>query len=408
MVIHLPYYHSKTYYQEVFNLKTKLFNEVNILNKDLHAMADYIFDNPELGNVEFKAAKLLTDYLEANGFEVERGIANLETAFRATYKYGEGGPSIGLLCEYDALEKLGHACGHHMQGPAILGAAVAVKNIMKNKPYTLVVYGTPAEETTHGKLRMIEQNYFNDIDIALMMHGSPTTTTDVKSLAMSNFVVTFNGKKAHAALMPEEGRSALDALLLSFNGIEFLREHVRDDVRMMYTILETPGPANVVPDRAIGKFSLRSYSRAALNEVVDRFKKLIEGASLMADVSYHIHAEDSLDNKIPVLKLNELLMKNAELTGAPRLSPPREKTGSSDFSNVMYLVPGSCIRVAFVEVGTSSHSDEYIQAGKSEAAHNAVTYAAQILAGVTYDLITDEKRFEEIKEEFKTNKAIHK
>lgn len=388
-------------------MKTQLFNEVNNLNETLHAMADYIFDNPELGNVEFKATKALTEYLEKNGFVVERGIANLETAFRAIYKQGEGGPSIGLLCEYDALEKLGHACGHHMQGPAILGAAVAVKNQLKDKPYTLVVYGTPAEETTHGKIRMIEQNYFNDIDVALMMHGSPTTTTDVKSLAMSNFVVTFKGTKAHAALMPEEGRSALDALLLSFNGVEFLREHVRDDVRMMYTILETPGPANVVPDRAVGKFSLRSYSRATLNEVIERFKKLIEGASLMADVSYHIHAEDSLDNKIPVLKLNELLMKNAELSGAPKLSPPREKTGSSDFSNVMYMVPGSCIRVAFVEVGTSSHSDEYIRVGKSQEAHNAVTYAAQILAGVAYDLITDEAKFTEIKEEFKINKALH-
>ncbi|HAR86736.1 MAG TPA: amidohydrolase [Clostridium sp.] len=388
-------------------MKEELFNEIDSLNVNLYRMADYIFDNPELGNKEFKAARTLTSCLEQNGFSVELGIAELDTAFRATYKNGNDGPSIGLLCEYDALENLGHACGHHMQGPAILGAAIAIKNILKEMPYTLVIYGTPAEETTHGKLRMIEHGFFNDIDIALMMHGSPTTTTDVKSLAMSSFTVTFHGIKSHAALMPEEGRSAFDALLLAFNGVEFLREHVRDDVRMHYTVLETPGPTNVVPARAVGKFSLRSYSRSNLDEVVKRFKKIIEGASLMADVSYEIKEGDRIANKIPVIKLNDLLMKNAELAEAPRLSPPREKTGSTDFSNVMYMVPGSCIRMAFVPVGVSSHTDEFAAAGKTESAYKCISYAAKTLAGVAYDVISDKKVLEGIKSEFKINKEIY-
>ena len=388
-------------------MKALIFNEVDKLNSKLYNMADYIFDNPELGNEEFKACALLTSYLEENGFVVETGIANLETAFRAVYTNGVGGPSIGLLCEYDALEKLGHACGHHMQGPAILGAAIAVKNLLKDMPYKLVVYGTPAEETTHGKLRMVEHGFFNDIDIALMMHGSPTTTTDVKSLAMSSFTVTFHGVKAHAALAPENGKSALDALLVAFNGIEFLREHVRDDVRIHYTITETPGPTNVVPARAVGKFSLRSYSRSNLDKVVERFKKIIEGAALIADVTYDIEEGDRLANKIPVLKLNELLMKNAELCGAPRITPPREKTGSTDFSNIMYMVPGSCIRTAFVPVGVSSHTDEFAAAGKTEEAHNCITYASKTLAGVAYDIISNLDILKAIQEEFRVNKEIH-
>ena len=143
---------------------------------------------------------------------------------------------IGILCEYDALEGLGHGCGHHMQGPSCLGAAVALKECAGEEPFTLVVYGTPAEETLGSKCDMIKNGCFHELDAAFMMHGSPTTCTDVKCLADQSFRVTFHGKRAHAALAPEQGRSAFDALLVAFNGIEFLREHVPDDVRMHYTV----------------------------------------------------------------------------------------------------------------------------------------------------------------------------
>ena len=254
---------------------------------------------------------------------------------------------------------------------------------------------------------MLEAGCFHDIDVALMMHGSPTTTVDVKSMAMSSFTVTFHGKKAHAALKPEAGRSALDALLVAFQGVEFLREHVPEDTRMHYTITQLPGPANVVPDTAVGKFSLRSYSRKALDEVVERFHKIIQGAALIADVTYDIKEGDRLANKIPVLSLNRLLMDNAQLVNAPRLAPPREKTGSSDFSNVMYELPGSCIRVAMVPPGTSSHSPEFLSAGKGEEAHDAVIIAAKVLAGAAWDMIEDPAVLAEIKEEFQANRVSH-
>lgn len=388
-------------------MKEHVFQSVEAQRPVLCAMADDIFDHPELGFQEFHAQKLITDYLTSCGYEVELGTGGVETAFRAVYQNGQGGPRIGLLCEYDALEGLGHACGHHMQGPAILGAARALKECAGDKPFTVVVYGTPAEETAHGKLRMLEAGCFHDIDVALMMHGSPTTTVDVKSMAMSSFTVTFHGKKAHAALKPEAGRSALDALLVAFQGVEFLREHVPEDTRMHYTITQLPGPANVVPDTAVGKFSLRSYSRKALDEVVERFHKIIQGAALIADVTYDIKEGDRLANKIPVLSLNRLLMDNAQLVNAPRLAPPREKTGSSDFSNVMYELPGSCIRVAMVPPGTSSHSPEFLSAGKGEEAHDAVIIAAKVLAGAAWDMIEDPAVLAEIKEEFQANRVSH-
>ncbi|MEG3013968.1 MAG: peptidase dimerization domain-containing protein [Cetobacterium sp.] len=251
---------------------------------------------------------------------------------------------------------------------------------------------------------MLEKGCFNDIDVALMMHGAPDTTTDVKSLALSNFTVKFHGVRSHAALAPEKGRSALDGLLILFQGIEFLREHVREEVRMHYTITNAGGPANVVPKYAEAKFSLRSYDRAYLNHVIERFKKVVQGASLMTETDYEIIETKSLNNKIPVLKLNEILMDNARLTNAPRISPPREKTGSTDFGNVMYHVPGSCIRVAFVPEGTSSHSDEFLVAGKTEEAHDAILLGAKILAGSAYDIITNKEYFDEIKREFEENK----
>lgn len=368
-------------------------------------MADYIFDNPEIGLQEYKSSELLVTELEKNGFKVERNIAKFQTAFKAVYEIGEKGPSIGLLCEYDALENLGHACGHHMQGPSIIGTALALKENLKDKNFKIVIYGTPAEETIGGKLQMLKEGCFQDIDVALMMHGSTTTTTDIKSLALSNFTIKFYGTSTHAALTPEKGRSALDGLLLLFQGIEFMREHVKEDTRMHYTITNAGGPANVVPKYAEAKFSLRSYNRIYLDSVIERFKKIVQGASLMTETTYEIIETKSLNNKIPILKLNSLLMENAKLVGAPNISEPREKTGSTDFGNLMYTIPGSCIRVAFVPLGTSSHSDEFLTAGKTKKAHEAIIFASKILAGTAIDLIENPKNLKEIKEEFIKNKS---
>lgn len=389
-------------------MKEKLFLEIDKLKSKLIEMGDYIFDNPEYGGKEIKASNLLTEYLSEAGFKVEKGIADLPTSFRAEYTQGNGKVKIGLLCEYDALEGLGHACAHHMQGPSCIGAAVALKNLLEEGDYSIIVYGTPAEESFGGKVNMLRAGFFKDIDVALMMHGAPDTCTDIKCLAQSAFVVNFYGKRAHAALMPEKGRSAFDALLLSFQGIEFMREHVKDDVRMHYTIKELPGPENVVPAKAVGKYSLRSFSRSYLDEVIERFKEVIRGASIMSGVTYDITETSSLDNKIPVLSLNELLIENAKLIGVPGVTPPREKTGSTDFGNVMHEIPGSCIRVKFVPTGTSSHSQEFLNAGKSEDAHKAIIYGAKTLAATAYDLITNPNIMKKVKEEYSINKELYR
>lgn len=390
------------------DLKKLLGEVIEMHRAELCKMADLIYDFAEKSAEEYKSMELLTDYLQNEGFTVERGIA-LDTAFRATWdncraavddEEKNTAPVLGILVEYDALEDIGHACGHHMQGPAGIGAAIAIKDVMKDYPFKLVIYGTPAEETLGGKIVMLDAGYMKELDLALMSHGSPNTSVDEKCMALENFVVTFHGVKSHAAISPDEGRSALDAALLSFHAIEMLREHVKDDTRMHYTIRNAGGPPNVVPDLTVAEYTLRSYSTSYLNTVVERFYNILKGAALMTDTTYDIQRDLPFKSKIVCHSVNDLLMKNAAYEKAPSIAAPRKKTGSTDFGNVLYEIPGSCIRIAFTKPDAQPHSQEYLEAGKTDKAHDAICYAAKIMADIFCDVITTPGLLTQIKEEF--------
>jgi len=390
------------------DLKKLLGEVIEMHRAELCKMADLIYDFAEKSAEEYKSMELLTDYLQNEGFTVERGIA-LDTAFRATWdncraavddEEKNTAPVLGILVEYDALEDIGHACGHHMQGPTGIGAAIAIKEVMKDYPFKLVIYGTPAEETLGGKIVMLDAGYMKELDLALMSHGSPNTSVDEKCMALENFVVTFHGVKSHAAISPDEGRSALDAALLSFHAIEMLREHVKDDTRMHYTIRNAGGPPNVVPDLTVAEYTLRSYSTSYLNTVVERFYNILKGAALMTDTTYDIQRDLPFKSKIVCHSVNDLLMKNAAYEKAPSIAAPRKKTGSTDFGNVLYEIPGSCIRIAFTKPDAQPHSQEYLEAGKTDKAHDAICYAAKIMADTFCDVITTPGLLTQIKEEF--------
>ena len=382
----------------------ELYQRIDRAAGELCALSDDIFDHPELSGREYHACEVLTAFLEREGFQVEKGVGGLDTAFRAVWSNGTGGPNFGLLCEYDALPDMGHGCGHHAQGPAILGAALALKDQAGDKPFTVTVYGTPAEESIGGKIVMQRNGCFEELDVALMFHAGQTTTTDIKSMALSSFKVRFHGCSAHAAMAPEKGRSALDGLMLAFHGIEYMREHVREDTRMHYTVTNGGGADNVVPALAEGTVTLRSYNRAYLDTVVERFRDIIKGAGLMSGTRGELEEDLPFDSKIPVLRLNELLMEKAADLNAPTIRPAREKTGSTDFGNVMYRVPGSCIRVAFVPENCVAHSKEYVQGGKSEEMHRALVIAAKVLAAACGDMLERPELLEEIRDEFRRRK----
>lgn len=383
-----------------------LFQRIDTIAGELCEMSDFIFDHPECDGREYQAAELLCGYLEKNGFSVKRGIAGLETAFQAVFRNGQGGPNLGLLAEYDALEGMGHACGHHMQGPTLVGAAKALKEQAGDQAFTLTVYGTPAEETFGGKINLLKAGYIKECDVALMFHASQTSTTDIKCMAHASYKLRFHGKSAHAAINPELGRSALDAVLLCLTGIEFLREHVRDDTRLHYSITNGGGADNVVPSVAEAAVSLRSYNDLYLDSVIARFKNIVQGAALMTETTWELEENPRFNSKIPVLALNRLLMEKAELVHAPRLRPPREKTGSTDFGNVMFHVPGSCIRIAFTDSESApAHSQAYLDAGKGEAARTAIVCGAKVIAAACREMIERPELLESIKEEFRERKA---
>ena len=368
-------------------------------------LADYLFDNPELGNQEFKAHAAITSLLRDNGFQVDDQVLGLETAFRATLTFGLGGPRIGLLCEYDALKNMGHACGHHMQSPAIVGAALSLKQHLAGQNATLVIYGTPAEETTSAKLPMAKQGIFDDLDVAIMMHGGDRTTVDGKSLALNLIDFVFHGKASHAAIAPEKGVSALDAVLMMFNGIEYLREHVKPEVRMHGVITDGGKAANIVPERASAQFYIRANDRPYLDQVVERVCNVARGAALATGASVEIIEVKAYDNKLNAETLNKLLLEEAEAAGAPMITPPRQFTGSTDFSCVSYRVPGACLRVSFVPLDIPSHSQVWLDEAKSDSAHEAVITAAKAIACACYRLASDSQIFEAIRSEFATAKA---
>ena len=368
-------------------------------------LSDYLFDTPELGNHEFKAHAAITAVLRENGFLVDDQVLGLDTAFRATCVFGAGGPRIGLLCEYDALKDMGHACGHQMQAPAILGAALALKEHLVGQNATLVIYGTPAEETTSAKLPMAKQGIFDDLDVAIMMHAGDRTTVDGKSLALNLVDFIFHGKASHAAIAPEKGISALDAVLMMFNGVEYLREHVRQDVRMHGVITDGGKVANIVPERASAQFYIRANDRPYLDQVVERVYNVARGAALATGATLEINEVKAYDNKLNVETLNALLLDEAAAAGAPMITPPRQFTGSTDFSCVSYRVPGACLRVSFVPLDVPSHSQVWLNEGKSESAHAAVITAAKAIACACYRLAADAETFNAIRERFAAAKA---
>lgn len=387
-------------------MKKETLMELIDAQKDrLFDMACQIFDNPECMGKEFFAAKLLADDLEARGFQVTRGVGNQQTSFRAVWQNGEGGPNIGILGEYDALVGTGHGCGHHLQTPAAIGAAVALKELLAGSdvPVTLTVYGTPAEESYGGKIVMQKAGCFRELDVVLGTHACRNKAfVGGESLAANSFTVTFHGKAAHAAGAPWQGRSAMDAMLLMFQGVEFLRGHVKDGVRMHYAIEEAIKPANVVPDRAVAKVGLRTRKNEDLAELNERFRKIVDGACLMTETTADLRGSAVYLARKRNVALSEVAQKIFQELGIPMKNPIiQESGGSTDFGNVSCIVPGCLLYIPYCDA--PSHSDQWVAAGKTEDAKTCMMMSAKALAGVTLDLIENPEWIRNAKEEFSKN-----
>ena len=258
-------------------LKQSVVRQIETERPQLQELALKIHDNPELGLQEFKACEWLTQYLTQRGFNIERGICEMPTAFRATY--GKGKPAIALLAEYDALPGIGHACGHNLICTIAIGAAVASKMAVDRYGGSIVVIGTPAEENYGGKIVMARKGAFSDLDAAMLVHPDTVDIAVVPAIACQQMNVEFFGKAAHASANPAAGINALDAMILSFNNINALRQHIQSTARIHGIITDGGQAANIVPAHSAGEFYVRAADDAYLDELLQKVLNCFIGAA---------------------------------------------------------------------------------------------------------------------------------
>ena len=380
--------------------KETLLRSVDACADELFALACDIFDHPEHGRTEVYASDLLTRYLEEKGFTVERGLADLPTSFRAVWERGSGGPTIGFLLEYDSLKGMGHACGHHLQGPNAIAAALALREAWQGD-FKIVLYGTPDEEIAGGKIDMVNAGYCRDVDVMFATHTAGSTSVASGNKALAPAWVTFHGTPSHAAGSPWKGRSAMDAMLLCFHGLEIMREHVQDGCRIHYTIREGTGPSNIVHEKASAHITLRSTDRLYMEEeMVPRMHDIVKGACLMTGTTAEITPRPVYWNYLPLQSLRNLVLDTAEEIGAPKVSRISEPSGgSTDIGNVSWVVPTVNVYVYYSD--HPGHTIPYMNDGKSEKARESLVTAGKILGVATLKILSDPALLKAIQEEHK-------
>lgn len=370
-------------------MKEVLFNEGQKIKDRLSEISEYIYNNPELGNEEFKAVEILTSFLEEHNFTVEREFLNLKTAFRATYDSKKQGPTIGYLCEYDALPEIGHGCGHNMIGPMSAGAGVILSKILGEVGGRIIVYGTPAEETDGAKVIFAENGVFDELDVAMMAHPSSETARSGETIALYPLQFTYKGKTAHAASSPHEGINALNSVIQLFNGIDALRQHVTPDVRMHGIITRGGVAANIVPDEAVAQFYFRAANKETLEDVLEKVKKIAEGAALMTGATLSMERyELPYDNLVTNENLSEAFNENLKALGITEIKGKRV-SGSSDIGNVSHITPTIHPYIGISDCHITGHSRELADATITPLGHERLLVGTLALAYTGYDVLTN-------------------
>ncbi len=436
--------------------KASLGKQAAVASVDRHrpelvTLANQVWEFAETALKETRSSKVLADYAESQGFKVERGVAGMPTAFVASY--GEGKPVIAILGEYDALPGIsqkaqttkepllagapGHGCGHNLFGAASLGAAVAVKELIADGKLqgTVRFYGTPAEESVGGKLYIVREGLFKDVDVVLAWHPADETGADTQSSqAMVDFVVEFRGKASHAAFDPWNGRSALDGLEIFTHALNLMREHVRPSVRMHYVIQDGGDVPNVVPEHARVWVWVRDSEHASVDELLKRVRKIAEGAALAADVESTLRVQSGDYEMLVNWAGARLLYSNLTWLGPIQYTeeeqafarkiqketgveekglsgdvqpldenPEPPEGGSTDVADVSWNVPTLHVSVTTAPKSAPWHAWPVVACGGMSIGHKGMTYAAKTLAATMVDLFEQPARRDEIRREFEKN-----
>ena len=420
---------------------------------DLINISDKIWSNAETAFEEKESSTLLADYAEKNGFKVERGVAGMPTAFVATY--GSGKPVISVLGEFDALPGLsqkanptkdpiteggsGHGCGHNLFGTGSLGAAIAIKELIEQGKIkgTIKFFGTPSEEKYFGKIWMVREGLWDDVDVNISWHPAAEIKSDVQSsLALVDFKIEFFGQAAHASADPWNGRSAADALELYTTGINYYREHVKPTVRMHYHIQDAGKVVNVVPDYARLWMRVRDTKRAGLMPVYERTREMVKGAAILANVEYKISLISGIYEVLVNRTGGEIMQQNLELLGAIKYTDqeiafgkkiqeatgkeqvgmdssikPLKATkenpggGSTDVGDVSWNVANINLGVTTAPKDTPWHSWAVVACGGMSIGHKGMLYASNAMAMTMLDLFENPKLVEKVKAEYKKRKG---
>jgi amidohydrolase len=369
--------------QQIANAVDKLADQLELLSRKIH-------DNPELAYEETKACDWLTEFLHSQGFKVEKSVGGVETAFRASLG-DDAGATIAILCEYDALPGIGHACGHNVIAAAGAGAGAALAAIKNELPKgRVLVIGTPAEEGGGGKVKLLKQGIFKDVDCAMMVHGFDRTMLHQDLLGITRAKFEFTGKASHASADPWEGINALDACIQTFNAVALLRQQVRPECRIHGIITNGGAAANIIPEYASAVFYVRAPRIDAMHELYRRVVACAEGAALSTGATLKVtELEYVYEPMISSNTMLDLFRTNMETVGLHESESVRERIGSSDIGNISQVLPTIHPYIAVAPLGTPIHTREFAECAVSEMANSAMVAAAKAMAMTTFDLLCD-------------------
>ena len=391
-------------------LKGKVKEAVDEQRTRLQEISGFIFENPELGSEEFKAAELLTGELESHGFDVEREILGMPTAFSATFKGKGSGPRVAVIAEYDCLPGVGHGCGHNLIAASAVGAGIAVSNVMSELDGEVIVVGTPAEEG-HGpsggsKIVMAENGFWDDIDAVVMLHPASRYVAGSRALGISSVVMEFEGQTSHAAASPHEGVNALNAATLAFMATHMLRQEARRDANLVIHGIISEGGlvSNVIPDRAVCNFGVRSSDDEYLAEMVDKVARCAEGAALAMGATVKITKRKGYSGKKVNGPLAEVLWNNYAAQGI-KMKPWQETINgmpmaSTDFGDVSQKIPAAGSSIAVTEPGTPGHSIQLAEATMTKKGQEAMIVGTKALAMTLVELLVNPEKLKKAKEYF--------
>lgn len=360
-----------------------------------------MYDNPEIGNEEFETMKLLVDYLDKVGFKTTSGYV-VPTGFLGEYDTGKEGPTIAVMCEYDALPEVGHGCGHNLIAGIGVATGEAVKEIIDQFGGKLLVVGTPAEENFGGKVSMSEAGVFDEVDVALMVHPGSKNGVGGRSTALNPIKFEFFGTNAHAC-KPQQGASALDAAVMSYLQINLLRQFVNQNTFIHGVIKEGGEAANVIPAYASLEYYFRAPTMSYAKEVTEKAIQAVDAICKANNVTYKTSTyECPYEDTVINYKLADILTEKYTELGVENIYPVEEIAGgSTDVGAVSYRCPTIQGNIKICGEEVSGHTVEMAQATISKDGEKGLIKASQGLALTILELLENPALLAEVKQEFK-------